>query len=166
MTPTSAEPDEQKVEELMQQADCFALSVWQNESQGCAAVKKERTALKCALRAALAHPPTSAFEIENHDLWGHHPPTSVEPVARKVFLVATGLQNNGRELYERYDDYPPPLCDAECLYAHPPTRAEFDPELMSPVETEAWNYALDMAIKIVICSDPDNYVIDLQGLKR
>ena len=35
--------------------------------------------------------------------------------ARRVYLVATGIVSNGRELYERHDDAPPPLCDAEAL---------------------------------------------------
>jgi hypothetical protein len=44
-------------------------------------------------------------------------PAPAEPV--RVYLVATGLTNEGRELYERHD-VRPPLCDAETLYAAPP----------------------------------------------
>lgn len=46
-----------------------------------------------------------------------HAPAPAEPV--RVYLVATGLTHEGRELYERYD-VRPPLCDAETLYAAPP----------------------------------------------
>jgi hypothetical protein len=46
------------------------------------------------------------------------PAEAQEPVKR-VYLVATGEEHEGEATYTRYDDAPPPLCDAECLFSHP-----------------------------------------------
>ncbi|WP_164964273.1 hypothetical protein [Rubrivivax sp. JA1026] len=48
-------------------------------------------------------------------------------LTRRVYLVATGSVHEGQETYTRHDDAPPPLCDAECLYAAPATTAQAEP---------------------------------------
>jgi hypothetical protein len=50
----------------------------------------------------------------------------VEPVA-PIYLVATGLTHEGRELYTRHD-VRPLLCDTEALYGQPVAPAVQEPQ--------------------------------------
>lgn len=59
-----------------------------------------------------------------------------EPVKR-VYLVATGEEHEGEATYTRYDDAPPPLCDAECLFSYPAPQQAAREVVMMP------NYDLD-----------------------
>jgi hypothetical protein len=47
-----------------------------------------------------------------------------------VYLVATGETHEGLETYTRHEGAPPPLCDSERLFAHPPAA---EPKGMEPM---------------------------------
>jgi len=39
-----------------------------------------------------------------------------EASSGRVYLVATGETHEGQETYTRHENFPPPMCDSECLY--------------------------------------------------
>lgn len=50
------------------------------------------------------------------------PRKRIAPTAQRIYLVATGqASEGGAELYERHENHPPPMCDAELLWSSPPS---------------------------------------------
>jgi hypothetical protein len=74
--------------------------------------------------------------------------------AGKVYLVATGVVLDGQETYTRHD-VRPPLCDAETLYASPPST----PEPAGRVEAAAWMH-IDDPRRVISAMQKDDAVRD------
>jgi hypothetical protein len=78
------------------------------------------------------------------------PQEPAEPVAPKVYLVATGEVYEGRETYTRHDVCPP-LADAELLYRWLPT---YNPDATQPVadaqDARRYRYLESIAYEAVI----------------